>query len=288
MDSAWRSSLPRELSRHWPLFIGLAAMIVPTLMSLGQQVWVTEVGAQGPIILITGLWLALRKGEQVSKAGTPGSIAIATVMTVLSLALYVFGRTYDFVSLEVAGLYGVLLSVAYTYFGFRALYGIWFPLFYLAFVIPPPGWVIDRITAPLKEFVSYAATGLLQMVGIPILREGVTLTVGPYQLLVEDACSGMNSLTGLVAISLFYIYLARTASIRYSVLLVCLVVPIAILANIIRIITLVLLTYYAGDAVAQGFLHMTAGLFLFATALILVFAIDQLLGAVLHRRAAAS
>ena len=64
---------------------------------------------------------------------------------------------------------------------------------------------------------------------------------------------------------------------RYSLLLVALVIPIAIVANIIRIVTLVLLTYFFGDAVAQGFLHMAAGIFLFVTALLLVFAVDSLL-----------
>jgi exosortase/archaeosortase family protein len=105
---------------------------------------------------------------------------------------------------------------------------------------------------------------------------------------VEDACSGMNSLIGLIAISLFYIYLARNASWRYSIFLVSLVIPIAILANIIRIIILVLLTYFLGDGVAQSFLHVTAGLFLFAIALLLVFAVDSLVSRFLHRRRGAA
>ena len=104
-----------------------------------------------------------------------------------------------------------------------------------------------------------------------------------YLLLVEDACSGMNSLVGLVAISLFYIYLLRNASWKYSIGLTVLVIPIALLANMIRIIVLVLLTYFFGDGVAQGFLHSVAGLFLFATALILVFAIDNLLARIFLR-----
>ena len=122
--------------------------------------------------------------------------------------------------------------------------------------------------------------------GIPITREGVTLFVAQYQLLVEDACSGMNSLVGLIAISLFYIYLLRNASWRYSLVLLCLVIPIAIIANIIRIIVLVLLTYFFGDAVAQGFLHNLAGLFLFATALMLVFGVDNLISSFVLKRGA--
>jgi exosortase/archaeosortase family protein len=107
--------------------------------------------------------------------------------------------------------------------------------------------------------------------------------VGAYQLLVEDACSGLNSLIGLIAITTFYIYLLRRASWRYSLFLVMLIIPIAIIANVLRIVILILLTYFFGDAVGQGFLHVTAGLFLFALSLALMFAIDWLISHLLKR-----
>ncbi|HLZ75495.1 exosortase V [Phenylobacterium sp.] len=270
--------------KHWPLVLALAALGIPTLITLGQQVWSTEIGAHGPIVLATGLWLAWRQSDQLKKDAQPGASWLTALGLAFSLALYVFGRAYEFMVLEVAGLYGVCLSFLHAYVGVRAMLRNWFPILYLGFVIPPPGWAIDSLTAPLKEFVSYAATTILQAAGLPIIREGVTLMVAQYQLLVEDACSGMNSLIGLIAISLFYIYLARNASWRYSIFLVSLVIPIAILANIIRIIILVLLTYFLGDGVAQSFLHVTAGLFLFAIALLLVFAVDSLVSRFLHAR----
>jgi exosortase len=262
---------------HWATWIALAVLAIPTVISLGQQVWSTETGAQGPIVLFTGAWLVWRKLPDLRRDAQPGSIWLTALLAAAGLALYVFGRAYDFISVQTAGFYGVCVAFAYCYFGFRALLKTWFPLFYLAFVIPPPGWLIDELTVPLKAFVSLTSTNLLQMFGIPVMREGVALFVGQYQLLVEDACSGMNSLTGLIAISLFYIYLLRGASWRYSLFLVCLVIPIAIVANIIRIIILVLLTYFFGDGVAQSFLHMSAGMFLFALALGLVFLIDHLI-----------
>ena len=274
--------------RHWPLMLALAALAIPTLISLGREVWSTEIGAHGPIVLATGLWLAWRQSDQLKADARPGSPWLTALGLALSLVLYVFGRAYEFMVLEVAGLYGVCLSFLHAYVGIPAMLRNWFPILYLGFVIPPPGWAVDSLTAPLKEFVSYAATTILQAAGLPIIREGVTLMVAQYQLLVEDACSGMNSLIGLIAISLFYIYLARNASWRYSLFLVSLVIPIAIIANIIRIIILVLLTYFMGDGVAQSFLHVTAGLFLFAIALVLVFAVDSLVSRFLRRRKAAA
>jgi len=273
-----------NLPGSWLLLLALAILAVPTAVTLGQQVWSTEAGAHGPIVLVTGLWLLWRKLPELREMAKPGATWLTVLMLVIALPVYVFGRAYDFISLEVAGLYGVGVAMLHAQFGLRALLRNWFPLLYLAFLVPPPGWVMDSITAPLKLFVSYITTAGLQFFGIPVYREGVTLMIAQYQLLVEDACSGMNSMTGLVAISLFYIYLLRNASWRYSLFLVCLVIPIAVIANIIRVATLVLLTYFFGDAVAQGFLHMAAGLLLFTSALLLVFLVDNMMSYVLRRR----
>jgi exosortase/archaeosortase family protein len=101
--------------------------------------------------------------------------------------------------------------------------------------------------------------------------------IAQYELLVEDACSGMNSLVGLTAISLFYIYIMRGTSWRYAALLTAFVIPIAIVANIVRIIILVLVTYFFGDRVGQSFIHETAGILLFVIALLMVFGLDSLL-----------
>ncbi len=279
-----KQRFPSALLTHWPLVAGAAALAVPTILSLGDQVWSRESGAHGPIVMLTGGWLIWRKLPQLRLSAESGQAWLTAAMLLAALSIYIFGRAYDFISLETAGLYGVGVAIMYSLFGSRAILRMWFPLFYLAFVIPPPDWLMDRLTAPLKLFVSYIATGGLQLLGVPVFREGVTLTVAQYQLLVEDACSGMNSITGLVAISLFYIYLLRNASWRYSLLLVALVIPIAIVANIIRVSVLVLLTYFFGDAVAQGFLHMAAGLLLFVSALILVFLVDSLLSYILRER----
>ena len=261
----------------WPVVLGLAALAIPTIMSLGQQVWSKESGAHGPIVLATGIWLVWRKRQEMLSLAEPGKPWLIALGLIVSLPFYVFGRAYDFMILEAGGLYGACMTSLYAFVGLRAMMKTWFPLFYMAFLIPPPGWLMDQITSPLKLFVSKIATDGLQLFGIPITRQGVTLVVAQYQLLVEDACSGMNSLIGLVAISLFYIYLLRNASWKYSLFLICLVIPIAILANVIRIVILVLLTYFFGNAVAQGFLHETAGMVLFGTSLLLVFVIDNLI-----------
>jgi exosortase len=268
------------LANTWPLVLGVAILAIPTAITLGSQTWSTEIGAQGPLVLVTGGWLLWRAAPEFRRDAMPGRPAVTAALLVFALTSFVFGRAYDFVTLEAAGVYGVAIAIIHSRVGGRSMLRNWFPLLYLSFTIPPPDYLIVHLTAPLKQFVSLVSTQWLAAFGVPVAREGVTIFVAQYQLLVEDACSGMNSIIGIIAVSLLYIYLSRGSSWRYSILLTSLAVPIAIVANILRIMTLILLTYFYGDSVAQGFLHYTAGFFLFALSLLLVFSLDRLFSAI--------
>lgn len=285
-DKAVQISAPPALAawlKHWPMLVGFGVLAVGAIAALGRESWSRESGAHGPIVLATGAWLISRQAKSFHDLAKPASAILTGLVLVAGLLVSAFGQAFDFVTFQAGGLYIVGLAMLYSVFGLPAMLKNWFPLFYLGFCVPPPKWVIDQVTAPLKQFVSYIATSVLHGVGLPISREGVTIHVGAYQLLVEDACSGMNSLIGLTAISLFYIYLLRGASARYAAVLTLFVIPIAIIGNILRIMVLILLTYFMGDAVAQGFAHFTAGIFLFGVALLLVFLTDSLLARVLPR-----
>ena len=264
-------------ARHAVLLVGALAMFVPTIASLGAGPWSTEAGVHGPLVLATGIWLVFRRSAEIRAAARPGALVPAVAAIVVAAVGYAFGRAFDFISIEVAAMLLAFGAVAYSFVGGAVLRMMWFPIVYLMFMIPIPGSILDQATQPLKQFVSEAVTDVLGSVGYPVARVGVTIYVAQYQLLVEDACAGLNSLISLTAIGLFYVYVMRNSNWRYSVLLLALVVPIAILANCVRVAALVLLTYYFGDAVAQGFLHKFAGMVTFTSALLLIFLIDALL-----------
>lgn len=261
----------------WLVVLGFAALAIPTLITLARQVWSAEGGVHGPIVLATGAWMLWRQSQSIGPAVRPGNPLIGGLLLLLALLVYTGGRVFDFISIEVAGLVGAGTAIAYLYLGSRALRQMWFPVLWMFFLIPPPMWLVDRLTAPLKEFVSYASTAILTWADYPILRQGVTLFIGPYQLLVEDACSGLRSLSSLIVVTLLYIYIKNKPSWRYALFIVLLIIPVAVLANIIRIIILVLITYHMGDAAAQSFLHNTAGVVMFVVALLGIFAIDWLI-----------
>jgi len=131
---------------------------------------------------------------------------------------------------------------------------------------------------PLKQAVSVVTEWILYHAGYPIARAGVTLSIGPFQLLVADACSGMNSLLTLESLGLLYMRLMNYTSKTRNVLLAIAIIPTSFAANVIRVIILVLVTYHYGDEVGQGFVHSFSGLVLFTVSLVSIYFIDKLLG----------
>ena len=287
-DNRQRLTLVSLLRAHWPLLIGFGFLAVPTLIRLAEQVWPLEIGAHGPIVLATGIWLLFHVRTELTALASKPPVVLAGACYVAAVALYVFGRPYDLLALEALGVYLFFLTTAAMILGLRPMRANLFPFLYLAFLVPVPGWVIDKITAPLQMLVSAVSTGILEFLGYPIDRQGIVIFIAQYRLLVEDACSGMNSLIGLVAVMLFYIYIIHRASIRYTLALGAAIVPIAVLVNIVRVMALILLTYYAGDEVAQGFLHVTTGIVLFAAALALTILLDTVLRKIIAKRSSRS
>jgi exosortase len=125
--------------------------------------------------------------------------------------------------------------------------------------------------------VSQMVESVLYGLGYPIARSGVMLSIGQYQLLVTDACSGLNSLYSLTALGLLYLYLTASGNIARTVCLLASIMPIALAANFMRVLILTLMTFHLGDEVAQSFLHGFAGMTLFAIALLLLLGLDVLL-----------
>jgi exosortase len=266
------------------LLVGLVALAAPTLLFVAQESWSAEQGSHGPIVLFTGLWLLWRQWPEAKPDARRPGLAMVCALLVPFLALYAFARITQIVEFEGYFMYATLLVVLYSIVGAAAMKRLWFPLFYIAFIFPPPESLVDAVTLPMKMELSRAAVGLLAWLGYPIGGEGVRIYVGQYELLVAAACSGLNSIISLSAISLFYIYVRHQAEWRYALLLIFLIVPVALIANFVRVLTLILLTFHSGEAAAQGFLHNFAGVFMFAVALVVIYLADEAIRPVWLRR----
>jgi exosortase B len=263
------------------LLTGLCVLYVPTFVDLFRTLWSTSQNAHGPIVLAIAAWAFYHGATKIAQS-PPATVRSAPwlggAVLAFGLLCYVAGRSQSFYILEVGSIIPLLVGLVLVLWGPEICRRLWFPFFFLCFMIPLPGSVIDTLTQPLKIVASYGAEQILYWLGYPIARAGVVLHVGQYQLLVADACAGLNSLFTLESMGLLYMNVMGYQSVARNVALAIFIVPISMAANIIRVVTLALVTYYFGDEAGQGFVHDFSGILLFLTALMLIMATDSLLG----------
>jgi exosortase len=271
------SRLGRAFSGRGWLFLGLALLIVPTLVETAREHWSREDGAHGPIILATALWLLWRERGWIGEHAQPAGSWLWAGPLLLLLPIHAFSAAYGILSVATASLYLILLVLAFGYWGSAVLRKLWFPLLYFAFLIVPPGSLVTEATLPLKLWISGAAVDLLYQLGYPVAQSGAAIYIAQYELLVETACAGLGSLLTLTALGLLYVHLPWASSFGRAFVLMAFVIPVAILANFIRVIALVLLTYHVGNEFAQGFAHDAAGMFMFVVAMLCMFGLDYLI-----------
>jgi exosortase len=203
--------------------------------------------------------------------------ALGWITLLAGLALMFLGRVLEILFVDVLSEIPVIVGCVLLIGGPKLLKVLWFPIAFLFFSAPPPAWLLDAGTVPLKTLVSNLVTQLLYVAGYPIAQNGVMIMIGSYQLLVKDACAGMNSIFALSAIGVFYSYYISDGSLLRKMALLVAIIPITIAANFLRVLALVLIAYYGGIDAVEGPLHETTGILLFVVALLLVFVLDQLL-----------
>ncbi len=161
---------------------------------------------------------------------------------------------------------GIILFLA----GWKMLRAVAFPLAFLVFMIPIPVIIYNQITFPLQLIASRLATFWLEVVQVPVLRDGNVLVLSNLSLEVAEACSGIRSLMSLIALAVAYGHLAEPRRwVRYA--LVLLMVPSAIVTNAMRIVGAGVLAHKFGPQAAEGFLHQFSGWMVFLGTLVLIF-----------------
>ena len=260
------------------LALAVVLMFAPSFHDMFTGLWATEEQAHGPIILGTSLWLLYRNRAKMDEAAQGGRGGwLGWPLLLLASALYFLGRSQNIAFFEIGAFPLTLMALLLLVRGAATLRAQWFALFFMLFMLPLPGSLVDMLTLPMKSAVSYVVDKLLYLAGYPISRSGVILQIGQYQLLVADACAGLHTLFTLEALGLLYLNVVRHNSLFRNVVLAILIVPISFVSNVIRVMVLTLVTYHFGDAAGQGFLHTFAGMVLFVSALLLIIATDSLL-----------
>jgi exosortase B len=266
----------------WPvlLFVSIVAAYIPTLITLAEGPWQTEQEGHGPLIIAASVWLVWQSREKLKSATLSPSPVLGWLVLLAGLAVLVLSRNQDIWFLDVASEIPVLAGSVLLLAGWNVLRILAFPIGFLIFSAPAPGWMVDGATVPLKVLISDLVTNGLYAAGYPIAQNGVVIQIGTYQLLVQDACSGMNSIFALSAIGAFYVYAFRWHEKIRGLILMVLIIPITITANFLRVVALVLIAYYGGIEKIEGVLHDLTGIALFIVAVFLMFICDGLISVV--------
>jgi exosortase B len=262
---------------------GFAAMYLPVYWWAATGIWQSEEQAHGALILAVMLWLFWGLRRDIAAAETKAAPGWGWPLFAFGLLVYFVGRVFGISILEFGSQPFVVAGILLLMKGRGALRIAWFPVIYFIFMIPLPGILVDAITGPLKQWISVIVVEVLYRVGYPISRNGVILTIGQYEMLVADACSGLHSMYSLSALGTLFMYIMKRKSKLHNAIMLASILPIAFAANIIRVVVLVLITYHFGDEAGQGFLHGAAGMLLMLVALMFFFLLDKVLDTLLGR-----
>lgn len=277
LPTSARSGLPNLSTSGLLAIAGFAAMYVPLYWWAAGTIWQTEEQGHGPIIAAVLGWLFWTLREELVALPARPVPLWGWPLFVLGLFVYFAGRVFDISILTFASQPLVVTGLLLLLKGKGAIRLAWFPLLYFVFMIPLPGILVDAITGSLKGLIANIVETMLYALGYPIARSGVILSIGPYQLQVADACSGLHSMFSLSALGTLFMYLMGRKRKLHMAIMLASILPIAFAANIVRVITLVLITFYLGDEAGQGFLHGAAGMVLMLVALVLFFVLDRVL-----------
>jgi exosortase B len=250
---------------------------LPTYLRLAGGAWRTEQEGHGPLIMLAAAWLAWQQRDKLRTVELRPAPVAGWIILILSLLLMIVTRSQDIPMIEVATQIPVLLGCLLLIGGWPLARIFAFPLAFLVFSIPPPNWLLDAFTVPLKVWISDIVSNTLYNLGYPVAQNGAMIMIGSYELMVKDACSGMNSIFALSAIGVFYIHEFVGDSLIRKLVLILSIVPITIVANVFRVVTLVLGAYYLGVDTIEGLFHDLTGISLFVFALLLFFVLDRVL-----------
>lgn len=238
----------------------------------------------GVFVPLVSLYLIWQRREELWKGKHKGSLwGVAVVL--IGVCLYFIGELATLYFLLHLSLWGVVVGLVMAAVGPSGTKVIAFPLFYLLAMIPLPDFLYQGLAGKLQLISSALGVGCLQVIGVTAFREGNVIDLGPIQLQVVEACSGLRYLFPLTALALICAYLFRDRFWKRAVLFLS-SFPIAIFLNGFRIgMTGVLVEFY-GKGTAEGFFHEFSGWLLFVASLGLLFAEMALLRRIGRRLAA--
>jgi exosortase len=230
------------------------------LIDLAQDWWTEPSLSHGLLIPPLALYIAWIRRDltfaQPIKTDNRGLWLVAC-----ACLFYVLGKLGAEFFLPRLSFVLLLAGITWAFWGYARLRTLTFPMLLLATMVPLPVILYNAVAAPLQLFASDVATNLAQMFGVAVYRDGNVIHLARLSLGVEEACSGLNSLSALMVASLLLGFLVcHRVSIR--VILFALSIPLSIAVNVLRVTGTAIIADYH-EEFARGFYHSFSGWLVF-------------------------
>ncbi len=246
--------------------LAFVALFAAPMRTLARDWWNNPDAGHGLLLFPVALWLAWKGG--IVPRPTPQRAFGAAVLVAAVLLRWASGLAAELFTMR-ASAWGALLGIIIFTAGWRQVRHWWLPLILLLLAIPLPAVITNTLAIPLQFQASQMGTALIEWRGIPVRLNGNVIMIPGQRLFVAEACSGLRSLTALLALGVMIggMYLRTWPS---RILLILLSIPIAVVVNSIRIFLTAFLMHFVDPALGRGFMHTSEGWALFVGALGLV------------------
>lgn len=258
-----------------------AILYAPVFFDLYRSGWKLLDYTHAYFILPVSLWIVWQnraKLRELAFGETQNSYrGLGLTLLVLGVLLYFFGWRQEYLFIKTVSLLPVLFGVTLYVWGPAVTRVMSFPIGYLLLLVPPPMGILDAVTLPMRYATSVAATVILQLLMLPVRREGLLIYIGTSEIYMGAPCSGLRSLVTMLSLGLVYAYFSR-GPFRKKLILTGCIIPFALIGNLVRVLAMCLVTYFFGEEVGQGFYHNFSGIVIFVILVLSLIWLDRRLG----------
>lgn len=220
--------------------------------------------SHGFLIPIISLFVAWQRKDAIGKSKVSSEMA-GLWIAALGIIIHIICATLRVYFISGFSLVFILYGMVLFFFGREVMRQLVFPIFFLLTMVPLPLVLISNLTVKLKLFAAQCSTFILNHIGFPSIRDGSIIKMPNSYIAVEAPCSGLRSLIALLTLGLLFAFAMKTSYLKKALVLLS-AVPIAILANIMRIILLATVNDLYGEKIAMGFFHDFTGFLVFVVA----------------------